>query len=102
MFSPLVTPARASREAMVTGTMLLPTRVAKLVAPVPSVTVAAAPRVPSKPVKRSFEVVVVMPLVASWTPAGRVKRTVPATRWEIAPRFSTSLRPPAGNRSMEE
>ena len=95
MFSPLSTPASVSREAMATGTMLVPTRVAKLVAPEASVTVTAAPNVPTRPVKRSLPVVVVMPLTELWTPAGRVRRTVPPRRCEIGPRLRTKLRPPA-------
>ena len=95
MFSPLSTPESVSRETVVTGTMFVPTRVAKLVLPMPSVTVRAAPRVPTSPVKRSFALEVVIPLIELWLPVGKVKRTVPARRWVIGPRFKTMLRPPA-------
>ena len=81
--------------------MFVPTRVAKFV-PVLSVTVRAAPRVPTSPVKRSFAVEVVIPLTELCVPVGNVKRTVPARRWVIGPRFRTRLRPPAEKRSMEE
>ena len=102
MFSPLSTPASVSREAMVTGTILVPTRVAKLVAPEASETVTAAPRVPTSPVKRSLPVEVVMPLTALCTPEGKVRRTVPPSRCVIGPRLRTRLRPPAEKRSREE
>ena len=69
--------------------MLPPTDVAKLVLPAKSVTVAAAPKVPSRPVKRSFDVVVVIPLTEDWVPEGSTKRTVPARRWAIGPRLTT-------------
>ena len=89
MCSPLRMPATASREMAETGTMFVPTRVAKLVTPAPSVTVAAALSVPTRPVKRSLRVVVVMPLTADWVPAGSTKRSVPPRRWEIGPRLRT-------------
>ena len=57
--------------------------------PEASVTVAAAPKVPSRPVKRSLAEVVVIPLTDDWVPEGRTKRTVPARRWVIGPRLRT-------------
>ena len=102
IFSPLSTPESVSRETVVTGTMFVPTRVAKFVLPEPSVTVRAAPRVPTSPVKRSFEVEVVIPLTELCVPVGKVKRTVPARRWVIGPRFRTRFLPPAEKRSMDE
>ena len=95
MFSPLSTPANASRDTVVTGTILVPTRVAKFVSPAASVTVAEAPRTPSSPVKRSLVVVVVMPLTAVCVPEGSSKRSVPPSRWVIGPRLSTTLVSPA-------
>ena len=102
MFSPLSTPESVSRVTGATGTMFVPTRVAKLVLPELSVTVRAAPRVPTRPVKRSFALVVVIPLIELWVPVGKVKRTVPARRWVIGPRFRTRFLPPAEKRSMDE
>ena len=82
--------------------MFVPTRVAKLVSPEASFTVAAAPSVPTNPVKRSTPVVVVMPFTGLCVPEGKVKRTVPARRWVIGPRFSTRSLPVPEIRSMDE
>ena len=91
MFSPLAQREISSRAVAETPTMLPPTAVAKLVLPEASVTVAAAPKVPSRPVKRSFDVVVVMPLTEDCAPVGSTKRTVPARRWVIGPRLTTKF-----------